>query len=114
MNDIEEKNAVITDASINIQQGFLLDAWIYLEYKDGGQGFGGYVLYTSSGNQPGNYCGLFLYRVMEIAGVEKWDDLKGKTIRVRANHSGVKEIGHIIKDDWFNPKEEFKKLGALV
>lgn len=47
---------------------------------------------------------------MEIAEVSKWENLAGKTIRVRGGHSGIEAIGHILKDDWFCPKTEFKEL----
>jgi len=50
-------------------------------------------------------------RILEIAGAESWDELKGKTIRVRKTDEwgSIISIGHIIKDDWFNPEEELSK-----
>jgi hypothetical protein len=114
---IETKNAIITGATITNDDHGCLSAWVYLDYEGTGQGFGGYVLYlpkdfTHSTNQR-NYAGHFIWRVMEVAGVSRWDDLKGKTVRVQASPNEVHAIGHIVKNDWFNPTEEFALLQAV-
>lgn len=110
------KNAVIESAEIDIERG--LSAWLHLDYGDMGQGFGGYLLYVpkdwkSHANQK-NYAGHFIHRCIAIAGVEKWSELKGRTIRVKGEHvlgsNKIEAIGHIVKDDWFNPSEDFKKM----
>lgn len=113
----EIKNAIIESAKFDTERG-CLSAWIYLQYGDsGGQGFGGYMLYGPSGwkahGSPGNFAGHFIWRVLEIAGVDDWSKLPGRAIRVKANDCEVRAIGHIIKDDWFCPKEEFEKLRAI-
>lgn len=108
--DLETKNAVITSAVITAEDHGLLSAWLHLDYGGIGQGFGGNVLYLPkpfAHHELKSYAGHFIWRVMEVAGVEKWDQLKGKTIRARANHCGVASIGHIVKDDWFTPAEDF-------
>lgn len=109
---IETKNAIITGTSLTIADHGLLSAWIYLDYGGSGQGFGGYSLYLpkdfSHHEIASGYAGHFIFRTIVIAGVEKWEDLKGKTIRVKCEHSKVHAIGHIVKDDWFNPSEDFK------
>ena len=106
-------NAVIKDAEISADDHGLLSAWLFLDYGGECQGFGGYALYL-----PNSYkhhtleslAGHFIWRVLEIAGVTKWNNLPGKTIRVRQNMSNVWEIGHIVKDDWFCPARDFEAV----
>jgi hypothetical protein len=110
---VDEKNAVITSATITNADHGCLSAWIYLDYGGTCQGFGGYALYLPKSfthHGGSNICGHFIWRVLEIAGVDRWEDLIGKTIRVRAEHSSIEAVGHIIKDIWFNPSVEFKEM----
>ena len=108
---IEEKNAVITDVDVVIDRGIFLCVWIGLKYRVCNQNFGGFVLGRSDRDnleQP-NYAGEFLTQIMKIAGVEDLKKMKGKTIRVRASQMGVEEIGQIVEDIWWSPKEAFEK-----
>lgn len=114
------KNAVIESTTIDDGDRGLLTAWLMLDYGGSCQGFGGYTLYLSKhfthhqDAQSVNYAGHFIYRCMEVCGVQNWDKVKGKTIRVELDHDGLNgkiiAIGHIVKDDWFNPSEDFKKM----
>lgn len=114
MNKVE--NAIIKSTDLTIADHGLLSGWLHLEYDCGGQGFGGMSLYLPPDFKhhagQSNFAGLWIFRVMQIAGVEHWKDLPGKAIRVEHGGAGstIKRIGHIVKNDWFDPEQEFKNL----
>ena len=107
------QNAVIKRAELISSDHGCLTTWLTLDYGSTGQKFGGYTLYLSKGfthHSLKSTAGHFIWRVMEIAGVAEWDRLVDTSIRVRADHYKVHAIGHIIKDDWFCPSEDFANL----
>lgn len=123
MAEKQEQNAIIKSVSIDTER--CLSAWLTLDYGGSGQGFGGYVLFAPpwdeiSREDPqrylGNYTGVFIHRCIEIGGVGRWEDLPGKTIRVRHDqpYGKILAIGHIVKDDWFNPETEFERIRYMM
>jgi hypothetical protein len=108
---IEIKNAVIKRATITSDDHGLLTAWLHLDYGGSGQAFGGYGLYLPKSfrhHKLQSAAGHFIWRAMEIADVSEWGQLTGRTIRVKHERSKIHAIGHIVKDDWFDPAEDFK------
>lgn len=107
----EIRNAIIKHADLFIEDHGMLTAMLQLDYGGLGQGFGGYCLYlpkTFKHHNVHSVAGHFIYRCLEIAEVDSWDKLPGKTIRSECDWDKVKRIGHIVKDIWFDPAEEFK------
>lgn len=112
---METRNAIIESARLHISERFGgLTAAIVLAY--GGclkQQFAGHVLHlppTAKHFKLETVAGHFIFRVLEIAGVDDWSLLPGRTIRVRCDWTSVEAIGHIVNDDWFNPRKDFAVL----
>lgn len=114
MIEFETKNAVIESVKLDIGDRGCLTGWVFLDYGGTGQGFGGFALHMPNGwthaDKFSPYAGEWVMRIMQVAGVGEWGQLVGKTVRVKCSHSCVKAIGHIVKDDWFCPSEDFELL----
>lgn len=109
----EIKNAIIKSARITADDHGLLSCWLDLDYGGTCQGFGGYALYlppSFSHHKKESIGGHFIWRCMEIADVEDWSKMPGRTIRADCEHTKVHAIGHIVKDDWFNPSQDYKDI----
>lgn len=50
-------------------------------------------------------------RVLDVVGVNKWEDLPGKYIRIKDRGWGktIVEIGNVMEDKWLNLEEFFKE-----
>ena len=113
---MEIKNAVINSATITSKEHGLLTAYLDLDYGDSCQGFGGYTLYLPASfkhHQDSihlNAAGHFIFWVMEVAGAADWAKLPGKTLRVRCENGLARAIGHIVREDWFCPSDDFNKF----
>lgn len=105
-------NAIIRRAELSSDDHGVLSGWVHVDLGGSSQGFGGIVLYlpkAARNHRLMSPAGHWIWRVMEVAGVTSWGDLPGKTIRIQKEdyNSPIVKIGHIVKNDWFCPSEDF-------
>ena len=115
MKESKITNMKITNVSLSMADHGCLTFRLTLEGGGCGVGYGGYCIghgYLGADKFEGDPYGIeCLMRIMDTVGVEHWEDLKGKYIRIVDNGWGstVTTIGHIIEDKWFNVKEFFER-----
>lgn len=112
------ENAKITKVSITMADHGCLTFWVYLDGGGWGCGFGGYCVghgfLDSDTFKAENGKGLeAMMHIMNVVGVEKWEDLEGKYVRCKTEgiSEPIYEIGNILKNKWFNIKDFFAKGG---
>ena len=111
MEELEIKNAKITNISISMEDHGCLTFYITLDGGGWGCNYGGYCIgkgYLGAKEFYSTGAGLeVLMRIMDTVGVEKWEDLKGKYCRVKTEGWGgtIQAIGNILTDKWFDIKE---------
>jgi hypothetical protein len=96
---IEIVNAQIEEVTLGYDEGYWT-FWLRLSWGGCGQGFGGFSL-------GGDYTDYVIKGILNAVGVTKWEQLKGKYVRVKREEGlggNILEIGNIIEDKWFDPK----------
>ena len=109
------ENALITNVDLSMADHGCLTLAMTLEGSGWGVVYGGYCLgkgYLDADDDffDGSASGMeYLMRIMDTVGVEKFQDLRGKYIRVATKGLGdsVKIIGNIIKNKWFDAETFF-------
>lgn len=102
------ENALIKNVSLTMKDNGCLTSWIILNGENWGCGYGGYCLghgYLGSkkfDSAPSALEGIMM--IMNVVGVEEWESLKGKYVRVATKGWGgsIKIIGNIVEDRWFD------------
>ena len=91
------KNATIESTMLGFEDHGILTFMITVTFGDNSiQGFGGYVLHHEH-----------IKGILNTLEVGRWEDLKGVNLRVELSsevNSTITKIGHISKDQWFDPK----------
>jgi hypothetical protein len=113
---IETKNARITSTMLGIEDHGIMSFYLYLDYGGSCQSAGGYSLDKPIKDEKGRFikrvgtavgCDVIM-KILEVVGVEKWESLPNKNIRVRADHSKVYAIGNLLREQWIEFEEFFK------
>ena len=87
------KNARIIDTFLGIEDHGIFVMQLTVEQLDGHQAFQRVV------SRKNNLVGILgeLYRAV---GVESWEQLKGKLVRVKVDDGFIRQVGHIIEERW--------------
>lgn len=110
-------NAKIDWTMLGNEDHGLFTCQLGLDYGGVHQGFGGYSLdqYIKEQDARKDIVGAgteFIKQILWVVGVDKWEDLKGKVVRVERKegwNGNVIGIGNVLEDKWFKPKEWFKR-----
>lgn len=106
-------NAKIESTMLGYEDHGIMTCFLMLKQSGTGQGFGGYRL-DAPKNADSALGSFWISRILKTVGVDKWESLPGKYIRVDGEEFGdIFGIGHITDDVWFYPRKEidqrFKK-----
>lgn len=109
---METVNAKIANTMLGFEDHGIMTFFLYLEWPGAGQGLGGFAIdigSRESGERRGFGAGISAIRkILEVVGVQKWEDLKGKLVRAKVDGWGssrVPIIGNILEDKWFDLKD---------
>lgn len=113
---MEIKNARITSTMLGREDHGIMTFMIFVEFdKCCSCGVGGYAL---DGYDKDSKIRVFtaksmeaISKILDVVGVDKWENLPGTYIRFKDNGWGstIDEIGNILEDKWFNLREFFSK-----
>ena len=108
-------NAKITGTMLGKEDHGIMTCLIYCEFENGACAYGGYALDTFDKTQK-KRVGVgksieAIMRILDCVGVDSWEQLKGKYIRIEHTGwgGGITKIGNLIKDKWFSFEEFFNE-----
>lgn len=112
------ENAKIASTSLGYEDHGILTAFLHLSGEGWGVGFGGYALDTWNDalkRRVGTSYGIeFITSILTTLEVSSWERLPGQFVRVETEGWGGRalRIGHITKNQWFDPKALLEQLKA--
>lgn len=108
------ENAQISRADLSMADYGVLTLEMPITGNYWGCVYGGRVIgqgYLGANEFKGSSMGIeYIMRIMDIVGVEKFNEMSGKYIRVARTAWGdpIKIIGNLIKDRWFDADRFFE------
>jgi hypothetical protein len=108
-------NARIVSTLLGPEDHGILTAQVIVELAGGvSQGFGGYFLDTWDDKRRSRvgtaYGTEFIRRTLAALDIDAWEKLPRTYCRVLADYSKIHAIGHIFKDQWFEPAKDLAFL----
>ena len=113
-NGYEIENARITDVDLSMADHGVLTLELALQGSGWACVYGGYVIgqgYLNAEEFRGSAVGMeSIMRIMDVVGVESFNDMKDKIVRVATKGwgSSVRIIGNVMSDKWFDIDSFFK------
>lgn len=104
------ENALIKAAYLEVEDHGCLTCRIELEGNGWQCSFGGFNLCGNTNTEGKDYTGFYIRRLIEVFfdGYGRFSSLPGIYCRVKLEDRQVVAIGHILKDNWFEPRVELK------
>lgn len=112
------ENAKITEVNLSMADHGVLMLQLMLEGDGWGTCFGGRVIgkgYLGAKEFVGYEKGTEeIMHIMDVVGVERFNDMKGKYVRVENDGwgSSIHKIGNIIENKWFDYDDFYGKSEA--
>lgn len=112
-NGYKIENAQIESTRFTMADHGVLTSYLVLNGHGWGACYGGYVFgngYLGSEYFEGSASGVeAIMRIMDTVGVDEYEKMKGKYVRVATKGLGssVKIIGNILDDKWFDYESFF-------
>lgn len=109
------KNAKIQSTMLGREDHGIMTFMIYIDAGNLFCGVGGYYLDEFDSTTKTRVFRAesmeVISKILEVVGVDKWEDLPGQYIRFEDNGCGsiVTKIGNIIDDKWFDIESYFDK-----
>lgn len=105
----EMQNAIISGTMLGREDHGIFTYLIHFDFGGSGQGGGGYTLDEAKHDEDSKFLGRVgtAFGMQQIIGlldcleVDSWEELKGKPVRVEADHGQIYRVGHYMKDRWF-------------